>query len=55
MYKFTSLDQFTLLPNPDPSRKHLGQGSYGIVKLAEFNLNKERYALKIVRFIFILL
>lgn len=50
MEKYNSLQQFTFLPNPDPLKLQLGQGSYGVVKLAKCNKTNEKFALKIVIF-----
>lgn len=48
--QFQSINEFTILSPPDPTKLNLGHGSYGVVKLAEHQKNNNKYALKIVKF-----
>lgn len=44
-----SLEEFSIIPPPDPTRPNLGHGSYGVVKLAKHLRKNNTYALKIVK------
>lgn len=45
-----SINEFSILSPPDPTKANLGHGSYGVVKLAKHLKNNSIYALKIVFF-----
>lgn len=45
-----SINEFSILSPPDPTKANLGHGSYGVVKLAKHLKNNSLYALKIVFF-----
>ena len=48
--KFTSIEEFEILPVPTSTKNCLGVGSFGNVKLARHKLTNKKYALKIVIF-----
>ncbi len=48
--RFTSIEQFEILPVPTSTKNCLGVGSFGNVKLARHRTSHRKFALKIVFF-----
>ena len=52
--RFSSIEEFEILPVPTNSKNCLGVGSFGSVKLAKHKHSLIKYALKIVFYFFII-
>ena len=48
--RYTSIEQFEILPVPTSTKNCLGVGSFGNVKLAKHRVSHQKFALKIVYF-----